>query len=369
MHLLRSACLATTLAATAVLTAACGDEEPPSYDRPAPEKTEQDVTDSFGPGGTQTPQNPGDGACAATVAQTAKSKVDIIFVIDSSGSMNAEMVQIKSNVNAFAAKIGGSGLDYTVTFVTPRAKTPTATGNVICVPAPLAGANCADKAPTFFHVDQSVGSSNSLDLILSTYPKWSGHLRADATKVFVEVTDDEASMASAAFDTKLLALGGFGTAAKRNYVFHSIISKPAATPAPSTSQCSTAAGSSVKYQELSKLTGGLMDEVCKTDYSATLDNMAKGIVDKVGCELGYPTSEAADPTQVVVQVTPAGATAKPLTQVTDASKCGTIADAWYYDDPAKPTKIILCPTTCSSATASSGAKIEALVGCKAPTPK
>ena len=58
-----------------------------------------------------------------------------------------------------------------------------------------------------------------------------------------------------------------------------------------------------------------------------------------------------------------------LTQVTDASKCAANANAWYYDDNAKPTKIILCPTTCTDLNAKAGSKIEALVGCAAPPPK
>jgi hypothetical protein len=181
------------------------------------------------------------------------------------------------------------------------------------------------------------------------------------------------------FDTQLLAkqpAGIFGTAQERKYIFHSIISKPFADPVPSTNLCidpdtgqEGADGTSIQYQQLSKLTGGLIDEVCKKDYSGVLDNIAKAVVDKLGCELTYPKAEAADPTKLVVQYTPQGGTGKPLTQVTDNSKCGSVQDGWYYDDNANPTKIILCPTMCATANASAGAKIEALVGCKAPAPR
>ena len=327
----------------------------------------------FGASGGTSGGTSGDATCAATAAKTEKAKVDIIFVIDDSGSMNAEMNQIKTNVNTFASKIGGIGLDYTVTFIVKKANSPTQTGNVICVPAPLAGANCADKAPTFHHVNQDVQSTDSLELILSTYDtSWKNYVRMDATKVFIEVTDDDSDMTETAFDTALLAkapAGMFGTAAKRNYIFHSIISKPFAAAVPSTAVCAGAAGSSVPYQKLSVLTGGIIDEVCKTDYSAVLNNIAKGITDKLGCEVGYPSSAEADPTKVAVTFTPKGQPAQTLTQVTDASKCGAIADAWYYDDPAKPTKIILCPAMCSTANAAIEGKLDALVGCKGAPPK
>jgi hypothetical protein len=323
--------------------------------------------------------------CAATSADTAKAKVDIIFVIDNSGSMDEEMVQIKQNVNTFAGKILNVGLDLHVIFIVARASSPGQGGNVICVPEPLAAANCADKMPTFRHVPQSVSSNNSFSLILSTYDStnanlaWNKDLRLDSTKIFVEVTDDESNMAFTTFDTQLLAkqpAGIFGTAQARKYIFHSIISKPFADPVPSSNLCidpdtgqEGADGTSIQYQELSKLTGGLVDEVCKKDYSGVLDNIAKSVVDKLGCELTYPKAEAADPTRLVVQYTPQGQPGKPLTQVTDTSKCAGVADGWFYDDNANPTKIVLCPSMCTTANASPGAKIEALVGCKAPLPR
>src|SRR4051812_14582654 len=78
----------------------------------------------------------GTDTCAATISNPTKAKVDIIFVIDDSGSMTGEMVQIKTNVNTFAAKIGTVGLDYTVTFIVKKGTS----GNTICVPPPLGGA-------------------------------------------------------------------------------------------------------------------------------------------------------------------------------------------------------------------------------------
>lgn len=314
------------------------------------------------------------GSCAAVAAKTEKAKVDIIFVIDNSGSMTEEMTQIRTNVNTFASKIGTVGLDYTVTFIVKRGVPTTNDPRVICVPAPLGvGApSCGDKPPTFHHVPQDVQSTDSFELILSTYEtSWKNYLRPEATKVFIEVTDDESDISYTQFDQRLLAklpAGMFGTAAARKYIFHSIISKPFADAVPSSRVCSGAAGPSVDYQQLSKLTGGIIDEVCKTNYSGVLDNIAKGITDKLGCELKYPSSAESDPTKLAVTLTPKGATAQTLTQVTDVAKCGTTANAWYYDNAAAPTKIILCPSTCTAANSVAETKLEALVGCKAAPP-
>ncbi|HSO38266.1 MAG TPA: hypothetical protein VLT33_37315, partial [Labilithrix sp.] len=290
---------------------------------------------SFGTSGASGASGTSGGSCAAVAAQTEKAKVDIIFVIDDSGSMTEEMTQIRTNVNTFAAKIGGTGLDYTVTFIVRRGTN--ANNNEICVPAPLAGANCADNPPKFHHVPQDVQSTDSFQRILQTYEtSWKNYVRQDAVKVFIEVTDDSSNMAYTQFDQQLLAklpAGMFGTATARNYIWHSIISKPFADAVPSTKICSGAAGPSVDYQQLSKLTGGIIDEVCKTDYSGVLNNIAKGITDKLGCELKYPSSAESDPTKLVVTFTPKGAATQNLTQVTDVGKCGTIANAWYYDNP------------------------------------
>ena len=385
MHVARVA--ASVLATTVTLLAAsCGSE---SSDDPGSSSSGASGASGSGSssGGFGTSSSSGDNTssgssgnnCAATAAQTQKAKVDMVFVIDNSGSMSNEMAQIKTNVNNFASKILNVGLDLHVVFIVARG-----TGSFqICVPPPLGGANCADNLPTFFHVPQSVGSTNSFALVLSTYDnanatlRWSDKLRPDSTKIFVEVTDDRSNKPYTEFDLELVQKkpdGMFGThqngvVQTRKYIWHSIVSKPFAEPVPSSKVCSGAAGQSVDYQQLSKLTGGLIDEVCKTDYSGVLDNIAKNVVEKLGCELTYPKAEAADPTKLVVQFTPSGKPAQALTQVTDVSKCAQVQDGWYYDDNANPTKIILCPTMCTTANATPGSKLEALVGCKAPAPR
>src|SRR4051812_5538639 len=261
---MRSILLSSFVGAFALVVACGGGSDRSGFDPPgggssgASSSGNPDDGQHFGSSGTPGQTSSGDPTCAATTAKTEKAKVDIIFTIDDSGSMTEEMVQIKTNVNNFASKIGGVGLDYVVIFIVKKGTS----GNTICVPPPLAGASCADNPPTFFHVNQDVQSNDSLSLILSTYDsQWKSHLRPEATKVFIEVTDDESSLSYTSFDSQLLAkapAGMFGTAAKRNYVFHSIISKPASATAPSSSMCSTAANTSLQYQQLSLLTGGLM---------------------------------------------------------------------------------------------------------------
>jgi len=351
----------------------------PSQDPDSGAPSSGGMTGNLGGGGGAGDAGGGvDPNCAGTVAETQKSKVDIVFVIDDSGSMTEEMNQIKTNVNTFAQKIGGTGLDYQVLFIVKKAKSSTQQGNVICVPPPLGGANCGDNAPIFHHIDQDVQSNDALSLVLSTYDNnnaalaWNKYLRADSTKVFVVVTDDESQLAYDKFDAQLLAkapAGMFGTTTARKYIFHSICGWNTGQPVPSNQKCSTAVAPGTNYQELSKLTSGIVDSVCKTDYSGVLDNMAKGITDKLACNLGVPMAATSDPSKVAVQETKVGGAAKTLTHVTDASKCSSVKDGWYYDSATAPKEIILCPDACTDANATAGTKIQAVVGCAVPPPK
>lgn len=308
-----------------------------------------------------------DSACAADVNAGKKRPVDIIWAIDTSGSMDQEIAQVKANINAqFASILSASGLDYQVIMIADRGL-----GTYqVCASPPLGGPNCGDNPPLYHSIKQTVASTNSLSLLLSTYDNaspalnWAHLLRMNAVKVFIEVTDDNSSLAGTSFDTQLLAkapAGMFGTAAKRNYIFHSIIGVTAGAP---TTKCSSAVNTGAQYQVLSNLTGGLMLPVCASDYSPIFQQIANGIVGSLACEFLMPTAAggtAIDPSNVAMQYTPQGGTPTTVPHVTDAAACS--GDGWYYDNNANPTKLLLCPTTCATAQGSQGGNVEILVGC------
>ena len=50
--------------------------------------------------------------------------------------------------------------------------------------------------------------------------------------------------------------------------------------------------------------------------------------------------------------------------VDGADACATAELGWYYDDPAKPTKIVACPETCEILTSRQITEVNALFGCK-----
>lgn len=90
---------------------------------------------------------------------------------------------------------------------------------------------------------------------------------------------------------------------------------------------------------------------------------------QVACEFAMPTpapGETIDPAKVNVEYTPgSGGNPSTIGQVSDAAAC--TSGGWYYDNPAEPTKIVLCPDTCQAVQSDTEAKIRVVLGC-ATTP-
>lgn len=212
-------------------------------------------------------------SCISVTASEVKSlkPVDIIFVIDNSGSMNEELEEIEKNINDnFANVMDAAGLDYRVIMVVQH--------NIygFCVEAPLSTVpkgGCEkmkfDDPPgnnpgKFYHYSVDVQSNDSPCIILDTlkstnYYKdyyglapngWIDWLRPSAFKVFIEVTDDMAvctwnstygNKKKKTFGDFYSSFGGmimaqewdkalttiapehFGTPENRNYTFFSVV--------------------------------------------------------------------------------------------------------------------------------------------------
>jgi hypothetical protein len=76
---------------------------------------------------------------------------------------------------------------------------------------------------------------------------------------------------------------------------------------------------------------------------------------------------AIDPSLINVNFTSTTGGEIELGIVPSAADCGT-QQAWYYDDPAMPTRIMLCPAACTSVRGDANASIAILAGCKPRIP-
>lgn len=360
-----------------------------------------------------------DSACANVSAEATLvvRPMDIIIVVDNSGSMGNEIQSVEDNINQnFASIIGASGVDYRVILIAEHGE---AMGpESICVDPPLNSQACpnpvpdnqqpAINPPVFYHYDNNdVASHDSWCKALYWFDQpdryglapngWSQWLRDDSFKVFIEITDDGVSCslggysfsdgnsvsggetAAQQFDDAILALSPshFGTASNRNYMWYSIVGMAANTPStepwlPSdpvtTAECSTAADPGTGYQALSNLTGGLKFPVCEgAGFDSVFEAIAQGVVQgaSVPCEFGIPTIDAGviDPDKVKIEYTPgSGGPAIAYDPVANEAACAG-GDGFYYDDPVNPTKVTLCPATCDTVQNDEGAKIQLLLGC------
>ncbi len=309
--------------------------------------------------------------------------VDVIFIVDNSGSMTDEIVAVQSNINQnFAQIIGASGLDYRVIMISKHGRA--SPDQSICVSQPLSGnasctwpSTCPTNGARFFHYSVEVGSHDSLQVALQTFNTpdacglaptgWRGWLRPNSVKIFIEITDDQPRMnhsnavGATKFDNGLLALSPqhFGTAQQRNYIFHSIVglkeSQPvwsawAATQALVNQTCSGNGGNVLnpgqEYQKLSMLTGGLRFPICQyNNFDAIFQAVAAGIIggSQLSCAFTAPPPPAdSSLANAYLEFIPTnGGQPVPFSQVASPAVCAP--NAFYVVG----NEIHLCPGACA----------------------
>lgn len=101
-----------------------------------------------------------------------------------------------------------------------------------------------------------------------------------------------------------------------------------------------------------------------TQFAAKMEEIRAAAL---SCEFGIPDpplGETLDFDLVNVQYTPGGTTT-PLTfpKVENAAACGN-GQGWYYDDNASPTQIFLCPASCTDVQGDAEADMKVLFGCE-----
>ncbi len=310
--------------------------------------------------------------------------VDIIFVVDNSGSMTDEIVAVQNNINqSFAQIIDQSGLDYRVIMLSKHGKA--STDQSICVSQPLSGnaqcvnpTTCPTNGPRFFHYSTEIGSRDSFEKIIATWDQtdgcgkapggWRHWLRNDSVKVFIEITDDQPrtswpfnGMNASQFDTALRAKSPlhFGTAQQRNYIFHSIVGLKENSPTVEpwlptqplvTAQCTGNGGrvenAGTEYQKVSQWTGGLRFPICQyQSFDAIFEAVAEGVIAgaQMSCAFQAPPVPADSSLQnAYLELIPTnGGATVPLLQVASESAC--TSNSFYVVG----TQIHLCEAACT----------------------
>jgi hypothetical protein len=320
------------------------------------------------------PSGDGDGdgdpnECAA-VSETAQNEllpVDIIFAIDTSGSMTEEKNFVQQNMNIFSQQIFLANIDHHVVMIAD----PSPDGP--CINVPLGSGSCPDdsKLPEYLHVNQTVGSSNALELLLSTQPQWAGSIRPGSVKHVVVVSDDNSSITSGQFHVAFQGI----SPDYEGYFFHAIVAYTNPDPLECFGGASCCAGFiplaadvGQVYLELVNLTGGVSGDLCEQQFGPVFDQIAQSVLGTtpLACEWDIPDppeGENFDPGKVNVKLELDGVETD-IYFVENEAACGG-GDGWYYfPDNVNPQTIRICPATCADVQAAEQASVDILFGCE-----
>jgi len=314
---------------------------------------------------------PGDTDECAEVSDEAmvgNQPADILVVVDNSGSMSAEAGFVQSNLNIFSSQIFLANIDAHVALISADNSDDAG----ICLASPLGSGACPDDTnlPGYLRINDGVGSNNALQKILDHYDEWSAIFRATASKHVIVVTDDDSDLGANAFDAAFRALDP----SLEDYVFHAIASPedPIIACVAMTTCCPAflpfSADISQEYIDLANLRGGIFGNLCEQNFGPIFDQVSTAVVSgaSLACEYDIPPSpdgEDFDPDEVNVEFDDGAGGTLNIGRVDSVAECAGVTDGWYYDDPDMPTRILVCPQTCTKIQGFNMASISIKFGC------
>jgi hypothetical protein len=319
--------------------------------------------------GPSNEESSGECASVSEEADVGLQPADIIFVLDNSGSMDFEAAAVQANMNAFSSQIFLADIDARVVVLSSYP----GNGAGICIDPPLGVGMCPtddNNPPGFTHVNVNVDSTNGLQLLLDQFPMFApGVMRANAAKHVVIVTDDNSDLGANDFTTSFNTLDP----ANVGFKFHGIVAD--ANPGFSCLQepphpcCITAAAAGTVYLELINNTGGVFGSLCEQDFQPIFDQVAMAVVAgaTLSCEFDIPPppeGETFDPNEVNVEFDDGTGMITEIGRVDSLADCMNVQDGWYYDNPADPQTILVCPQTCDLIQGFGDATISIQFGCE-----
>ncbi len=311
----------------------------------------------------------GDSNECAAVSETAKNEflpVDIVFAIDTSGSMTEEKNFVQQNMNVFSQQIFLANIDHHVVMIAE------ASPDGPCINVPLGSGSCPGdtKLPEYLHVVETVGSSDALLKILSTQPIWTTSIRPGSVKHVVVVSDDDSAMSASEFDAAFKAIDSD----YEDYFFHAIVAYENPNPLECVGGASCCAGLiplsadvGDVYLQLAQLTGGVTGDLCEQQFGPVFNQIAQSVLGTtpLACEWDIPEppeGQNFDPSKVNVELELEGVQESVYFVSSEADCAG--GDGWYYfPDNLNPETIRVCPETCTRIQDATQASVDILFGC------
>jgi hypothetical protein len=114
---------------------------------------------------------------------------------------------------------------------------------------------------------------------------------------------------------------------------------------------------------------GLIGNLNAGEFQPIFTELASNVITtaSLACEYEIPMPEAGaefDIDEVNVEFTDGAGGTLEIGRVDDPATCANVENGWYYDIPAAPTRILLCPQTCDAIQGYEMASISVIFGCE-----
>ena len=359
--------LAPTVSATITISGGSADASGGEDDESGEESGFGETTN---PTGASAGDEGGNGSieCETLVdeAELGPRTQDIIFAVDTSGSMIQEAGFVQQQMNSFSIQIEAANVDARIVLL---AEYPFLISPGICIDPPLGSGGCPDQdsnPPKFLHVpDSDIASSNALSRLIELYPGYGPLLRPDSLTHVVVVSDDNSALPAADFTSQ------FGALADQldNFVFHAIVSTLDPDGPACGSCCALGASQGTVYQELVSQTGGVEGNLCDQEFQPVFAAVAQQVIGgaALACSYTIPEPEQGqvfDRDAVNVEFEDSSGNPFPVGRVDSEAECAGVSHGWYYDNPDDPNRIIVCPQTCDTIRDFEEGKVAIKFGCE-----
>ena len=305
----------------------------------------------------------GDAAsCATATVSAQESPLDLYIMLDQSGSMNetvngggTKWSAVTSALESFLTQPGLTGISVGLQYfgLDSANHVPSCTASDYATAAveiaALPGAASALTTSIGAHAPNSgTPTSAALQGAIDHAASWATTHTGDVSAVVLATDGDPAECDTNLTDINAIAAAGY-----------------AATPKIATFVIGV--GSSLSSLNGIAAAGGTTSAfVVDTNSNVNQQFLAamNAIRNSASCtyQIPLPSSGTVDYQQVNVVFTPNGGSATTIPYVPDKASCPASGDGWYYDDPANPTAIMLCTTTCGDVQASGTVQIT--LGCQ-----
>ena len=328
---------------------------------------------------------PGDGCGGVSArAEVELLPTDVVWAIDTSGSMNASYPAIQQALTTFSQKVEDAGVDAHIVLLAGAAGS--LGGQGFCVPAPLGSGSCGpavtpggsaadSREPEFLHLDLPFGSTLGMATLLDNYDSYKHLLRPNARTQLV-LTEDGAPPMTAAAVTEHVEGRTSATftapwspgLAPGSYQWNGVV----CSNGTGIGTCLLAFGLPQTTLDLAQSTGGLvsnLDEagsVAADPFAELLDKLAEAVIvgAQVSCDYEIPPAPAGETfdRELVNVAYSSGMESIIFPRAGADIDCGE-ETAWKYDDEQAPTRVLLCPAACERVRADPAAQIDVRFGC------